>query len=313
MYTIGVDIGGTSIKAGVVDKSGKITLSLQIPTKNSPNACIESIISLIKDLIEKSNLTTNQIKGIGFGFPGMVNSKTGVVDFLPNMKDWENIDFSSKIENAFGVKVKITNDANAHTLAEQKYGSAKGAKNVVMLTLGTGVGGGVIIDGKLYEGEGSKGAELGHTTLILGGNKCGCGRKGCLEAYVSTTALINQAKEQMLENKESALWSLCNNDLATLNGKIFFTALNNGDKLAEKVFDKYIEYLSEGILNFCNIFRPEIMVLGGGISAQGKVLTDKIIKYCEDSYYGLKGAPKVKIVTATLSNDAGIIGASALI
>ncbi|MBQ9104007.1 MAG: ROK family protein [Clostridia bacterium] len=313
MYTIGVDIGGTSIKAGVVDEKGNITLSLQIPTKNSPNACIESIINLIKELIEKSNLTTNQIKGIGFGFPGMVNSKTGVVDFLPNINGWENIDFSSKIENAFGVKVKITNDANAHTLAEQKYGSAKGANNVVMLTLGTGVGGGVIIDGKLYEGEGSKGTELGHTTLILGGNKCGCGRKGCLEAYVSTTALINQAKEQMLENKDSALWHLCNNNLATLNGKIFFTELNNGDKTAEKVFDKYIIYLSEGLLNFCNIFRPEIIVLGGGISAQGKVLTDKITKYCKDNYYGLTGAPEVKIVTATLSNDAGIIGASALI
>jgi glucokinase len=313
MYSIGVDIGGTSIKAGVITETGKILNSLQVQTATTPKKCINDIIKLISDLINDSSLTVKDIKGIGFGFPGMVNAKTGVVDFLPNLSGWENIPFSEEIEKAFGVKVAITNDANAHTLAEQKYGSAKGANNVVMLTLGTGVGGGVIIDGKLYEGEGSKGAELGHTTLILGGKKCGCGRKGCLEAYVSTNALIDQAKEQMQNDKSSILWQLCESNADKLNGKIFFSALNNGDRTAEKVFEKYVEYLSEGILNFCNIFRPEIIVLGGGISAQGKVLTDKIIKYCKENNYGLKGAPEVKITTASLHNDAGIIGASALI
>lgn len=313
MYSIGIDFGGTSIKGGIVDENGKIICKKAVKTAQSVEECIESIVVLINGLLSDNSLSINEIRGIGFGFPGTVSSKKGRVDFLPNVCGWENVDFVNRIKKYFATNVVLSNDANVATLAEVKFGSAKGALNAVMLTLGTGVGGGVVIDGKLYEGEDSKGTELGHTTLIFGGKQCACGRKGCLETYVSATALIESAKTAMKGQPQSLLWEACENDSKKLNGISFFMALNKGDATAEKVFEKYIEYLGEGVLNFCNIFRPEVIVLGGGISAQGKVITDKVKKYCEKFHYGIKGAPKVEIVAATLFNDAGIIGASALV
>lgn len=313
MYSIGVDVGGTVIKAGVVDDQGKIIAFNSVKTNHNVESYINSIIKLIDSVIEKAKITLNQVKGIGFGFPGMVSNEKGKVDYLPNVKGFENVDFVKRIKQRFNVEIRISNDANVATLAEVKYGSAKGVQNAIMLTLGTGVGGGIIIDGKLYEGQDSKGAELGHTTLILGGKQCGCGRKGCLETYVSTKALVEMAKESMQKDKDCVLWQLVEGDINALNGILFFKGLELGDKTVKSVFDLYIEYLSEGILNFCNIFRPEVIILGGGISAQGKVLTDRIEEYCKNRNYGIQGAPQVKIVCAVLGNKAGVIGASALI
>ncbi len=181
-----------------------------------------------------------------------------------------------------------------------------------MITLGTGVGGGIVIDGKLYEGTDGKGAELGHTSLIYNGLPCSCGRKGCLEMYASATALIRQTKEAMKNDKNSLLWNEVK-ILDDVNGKTVFDAAKKGDKTSEAVIDQYVSYLGEGLLNMCNIFRPECIVLSGGIAKQGKLLTDKLTKYMEAQGYGYPYAPKTEIAIANLGYNSGIIGAASLL
>ncbi len=310
MFRIGVDVGGMSIKAGLVDDNGKIIYKQVCKTAKSSDECINDIKNLINNILIANNLSKSDIVGVGFGFPGTVTSQTGIVDFLPNM-NWRGVDFVGSMKD-LGIPVKISNDANVATLGEAKFGGAKGYDNVVMLTLGTGVGGGVVIDGKLFEGWQSKGTELGHTTLVLGGEPCGCGRRGCVEAYVSATALIRDTRRAMEKNKDTLLWKICDNSLENVDGIKLFEAMDLGDAVAKSVYARYIEYLSESIMNLCNIFRPQIVLLGGGISAQGEKLTKPIKEYCEKYSYGYKDAPVPEIRVATNGNDAGIIGSASL-
>ena len=263
-------------------------------------------------MLVNAKLTINDILGIGVGCPGAVDGKTGIVDVLPNL-NWKNLALVDILRKEFDTTIKISNDANVAVLAESLFGCAKNYNSVVMFTLGTGVGGGVIIDGNLFEGNHSKGAELGHTTLILGGEECSCGRKGCVEQYVSATALITQTKKAMLQNKDSLMWEYVNNNISAVDGKTAFECAKKNDKTAMEVVEKYVSYLGESALNVFNTFRPEAFIIGGGISAQGDFLIEKLVKFCEKFEYGYKFAPKTEILTATLGNDAGIIGASALV
>lgn len=312
MYTIGIDIGGMSIKFGLVDSFGKIIDKVVIKTPNTTTEGINAIISGIKELINKTEEQTTKIKGIGIGCPGAVDSKEGIIDVLPNL-GWESIAIAKILDKEFNLPVKISNDANVATLAEVKYGCAKQYETAVMFTLGTGVGGGIVIDGKLFEGGWSRGAELGHVTLFADGIECTCGRRGCIERYVSATALIEQTKTAMLNDKKSLMWDFVKGDIQKVDGRTAFECEKSGDKTATAVVDKYIEYLGESILSMLNIFRPEAFIIGGGISAQGNNLTDRLVKYCEKFEYGYHNSPVTQIITATLGNDAGIIGAAALI
>ena len=207
--------------------------------------------------------------------------------------------------------VRLTNDANAASLGEAKYGAGKSYETIIMLTLGTGVGGGIIINGKLFEGNEGKGAELGHSVIVVDGEQCTCGRKGCLETYASATALIRETKKAMRLNKRSLMWKVCP-DIDLVGGKVPFEAAKQGDKVAIDVLDNYIKYLGEGILNFCNIFRPNVVVLSGGIANAGDYLFDRVNKYVKDRNYGYKMTPEVKVVPAQLGYDSGKIGAAAL-
>lgn len=312
MYSIGVDIGGMSIKVGLVDDRGKIVAQTRVKTAQTADAVIEDIAKLISGLLEKHNIDKCQVKGIGIGCPGAVTRETGVVAFLPNL-GWENVPLVDKLKKYHNVEIIISNDANVAALAEAIYGCAKDYNSSIMFTLGTGVGGGIIIDKKLIEGKFSRGAELGHTTLILGGKPCGCGRNGCVECYASATALIKQTKEEMMSNKNSAMWGFVDGDINKVDGRTAFECSKVGDVSAIKVVDQYVYYLSESILNMLNIFRPDAFIIGGGISAQGDYLIDKIKSYCAKFDYGYKNAPITEILTATLGNDAGIIGAAALL
>ena len=312
MFSIGIDIGGMSIKAGLVDANGTIIAKNIVKTAKTADICISNMVAQINQLLSDNNLTVSDLKGIGIGCPGAVSSDSGVVNFLPNL-GWINIPLRERLQAHFNLPIKISNDANVATLAEVIYGSAKEFSTAIMFTLGTGVGGGIVIDNKLYEGTNGRGAELGHCTLIMNGKPCTCGRNGCVEAYVSATALIEQTKEAMLEDKSSILWEYCNGDINNVDGKMAFTAEKQGDVTAKKVIDNYVMYLSESILNMLNIFRPQAFILGGGISQQGKNLTGRVTKYLEKFDYGYKFAPKTKVITASLGNDAGIIGASALV
>lgn len=312
MYAVGVDIGGMSIKVGLVDDLGNIISENRVETAKTSDLCISNLIKQINEVLSENNLTINDVRGIGIGCPGAVTSQTGTVEILPNL-GWEKVPLRDILKQTFDTTINLSNDANVAALGEAVYGVAKDYDTVVMFTLGTGVGGGIIIDKKLFEGGWSRGAELGHTTLVLNGRPCSCGRSGCVETYVSATALISDTKTAMLSDKNSKMWQYVNNDLNSVDGKTAFECSKLGDKTAMKVVDDYVSYLSESIMNMLNIFRPQAFIIGGGICNQGEYLTDKITSYLEKFDYGYKFAPKTKILTATLKNGAGIIGASALV
>ncbi len=312
MYSIGVDIGGMSVKVGLVDEKGNILFKSAEKTASTPQQVIENLIKQINELVQEANLSITEIKGIGVGCPGATNGQTGMVDFLVNLK-WNNVPLVDLLKSKLDTKIRISNDANVAVLAETMCGCAKEYNSAVMFTLGTGVGSGIVIDKKLYEGNCSKGAEIGHTSLILGGKECPCGRRGCVEQYVSATALISQTKEAMLLDKNSLMWKYVDNKIDNVNGKTAFDCAKQGDKTALEVVDTYVYYLAESILNVLNTFRPEAFIIGGGISAQGDYLVDKVTEYCEKFSYGYKCVPKTKILIASLGNDAGIIGAAALV
>lgn len=312
MYRVGIDIGGMSIKIGLVDENGKIVRQNRVKTAPTAKECIDNMVNQINDLMNEQGIGIESLKGIGVGCPGAVTRKTGMVAFLPNL-GWRNVSLSKLLKDSFNLPVVISNDANVAALAETVYGVAKDFNDVIMFTIGTGLGGGIVIDKKLYEGYESRGAELGHATLILGGEPCSCGRSGCIECYTSATALIKQTKTAMEQDKSSKMWDFVGGDIENVDGRTAFECAKQGDTTAKKVQDNYIMYLGESVLNMLNIFRPEAFIIGGGVSAQGKYLTDLLDEYCKKFDYGYKDAPAPKILTATLGNDAGIIGAAALI
>ncbi len=312
MFSIGIDIGGMSIKAGLVDECGRIAYKTVKKTAKMPKDVLVDMRELINEILAKNGLKLENVKGIGIGCPGSISSQTGVVEFSCNL-GWNKVAVVEYLLGFYNTKIKISNDAHAAALGEATYGVSKDYNSSVMFTLGTGVGGGVVIDKKLYEGAESKGTELGHTTLVLGGKRCSCGRSGCVEAYVSASALVRQTKQAMVKNRGSLLWEVVGGNLENVDGGTVFEGAKHGDKTAVKVFKKYSKYLAESMMNMFNIFRPEAFVLGGGISGAGTFLTDELNEYCERNHYGYKGTPKVKILLASLGNDAGIIGAASLV
>ena len=310
-YYIGIDLGGTFIKGGIVDDEGNILVSDKIPTEREygGDRVATNIVSLCKKLLADVNMSESDVVGIGMGVPGMIDSKTGIVTFSNNF-DWEHFHIVEKVQAQIDLPVKIANDANVAALGETKFGCGKEYKNTVLLTLGTGVGGGVVIDGKLFEGNGSAGAELGHSIVQVDGEPCSCGNKGCLEAYASASALIRDTKRAMQQDKNSAMWAV--GTLDNVDGKTAFDYCET-DKSAKTVVDNYIKMLGAGIVNFANIFRPEAVLLGGGVCAEG----DRLIKPLQaildrDIFAGARG-PQVKILVAQLGNKAGLLGAAALL
>lgn len=308
MYQIGIDIGGTTVKAGLV-KDGRIVSWKTVVTDidNGPDKIIADIAALVNSL--KDDAGDKIITGVGIGCPGAVNSCTGVVDHAYNLK-WDYIPLGEKMQKLTGYPTRVCNDANAAALGEAKYGAGKAYKSSVFITIGTGIGSGIIIDGRLFEGNQSKGAEIGHVVIKSGGEPCTCGRKGCFEAYSSATALIRDTKRAMLRDQGSKMWEICP-DIEKVNGKTVFDAMLLDDRPAQGVFDNYIKMLGEGLVNIVNALRPEAIILGGGVCAQGDVLLVPLKKYI--AKYSFGEGPHVGLHIASLKNDAGIIGAAALV
>lgn len=307
-YYVGIDIGGTFIKGGIVDDCGNILISDKIPTSQNEEEIVRSIHALCCDLLSSVGLNKSDVVGIGMGVPGMIDEDNGEVVYSNNLK-WEKFKIAERLQEEAGLPVKISNDANVAALAEVKFGCAKGYKNAIMLTLGTGVGGGIVIDGKIYGGNRTAGAELGHSVIVAGGEPCTCGRRGCLEAYASATALVRDTKRAMQAHPESKMWE--NNDLERVDGSTAF-ACKDCDETAKAVVEGYIEKLSCGIVNLANEFRPEAVILGGGVCAQGDNLVKPIQKNLDAEIFGGKYGPKVEILIAKLKNAAGLLGAAAL-
>ena len=311
MYSIGVDIGGMSIKVGVVDRDGNIVKKGKVVTdvEGGPHKIVNDIADLILSLIDPKD---RDFVGIGIGCPGAINSATGVVDRAFNLK-WHKVALAEELARRINKRIKVSNDANVAALGEAMYGVGRTYTDTIFLTLGTGVGGGIVLNGKLYEGNESKGAELGHMVLVVDGEPCTCGRKGCMEAYCSATALIRETKNAMLADKQSSMWGFVGGDIEKVDGRVAFECSKSGDKSANAVVDYFVKYLGEGMLNFANIFRPQAIILGGGVCAQGDYLIYKLKDYCKDRNYGFANTPRFDILVAQLGNDAGMIGAAGLI
>ena len=310
-YYVGIDLGGTFIKGGIVDDLGRILVQDKTPTESEFGAdrVAMNIANLAKSLMEKLGLQADDMEGLGMGVPGMIDGKAGNVIYSNNLR-WKDFKIGETVSKLTGLQVKIANDANVAALGEAKFGAAKGVDDMVMLTLGTGVGGGIVADGKLIEGNKSAGAELGHSVIVAGGEQCTCGRKGCLEAYASATALIRDTKRAMEAHKDSKMWEIGSLDKVT--GKTAFD-YKEVDPYAKAVVDGYIEKLACGITNMANIFRPQVVLLGGGVCAQGRVLTEPLQTILDKEIFAGDLGPQVEIRIAELENSAGILGAAALL
>jgi len=315
MKIVGVDIGGTSIKSAIVDEKGQILFrfSLAINPRRSGEEILHDLGQLINKALLNHFLAPKDVVGIGIGCPGSINSKTGFCDYSNNLQ-WENLPVVPIIQKETSLAAKVANDANAAILGEVRFGAAKRFHNVVLLTLGTGIGGGLYLNDQLYEGNESKGAELGHSLLVMDGRPCSCGRSGCLEAYASVTALVKDTVEAMEKDYKSSMWAYVGGDIRHVSGLTAFECAKKGDAMAQKVVDRYIRFLGEGCLNFINIFRPDAIVLGGGLSGQKDALTKPLEAYIASRGFGFGGShsPKVEILVSNLGNDAGILGAAAL-
>ncbi len=312
MYRVGIDLGGTNIAVGVVDENYNIIGHGKVKT-NAPRPAEEicdDIAKAVNLAVADAELTIDDIEFIGIGAPGSINPITGIIGFSNNL-GFENTPIVEMLENRIGKKIIIDNDANAAAVGEMLAGAGKGYNNLVAVTLGTGVGGGTIINGRMLLGSNFAGGELGHTVINMGGAQCTCGRRGCWEAYASATALIKQTKEKMLENKDSKMWDIVGGNIDMVNGKTAFDAMRLEDKAGIEVVEKYCEYVACGIINIINIFQPEVVCIGGGISKEGEVLISRIEKYNSERFS--KNIDKQSMIkTAELGNDAGIIGAAML-
>ena len=313
MFKIGIDLGGTNIATAVVNDECKIIGKGSIPT-NAPRDGYEIALDMKKTVdmaCADAGITLDEVEWIGIGSPGAVNQQTGVIEFAGNL-GFENVPLKKYIEDLSGKKCFVENDANAAAYGELVAGAGRGAKNFVAVTLGTGVGGGVIIDGKIFAGNNFFGAELGHISMIMNGEPCTCGRRGCWEAYASATALIRQTKAAMQEDKNSAMWQIAGGSIDNVNGKTAFDGMRAGDKTATDVCNKYIEYVACGVADVINIFQPEFVCIGGGISKEKDNLRIPITEYVDKNCFARKCDNKTEIKIAELGNDAGIIGAAML-
>ncbi len=307
-FYVGVDIGGTNIKLGVIDGEGNIIKknSFSIEDDTTFSAVIAKIIDNIKEII--SDIPSELVGGIGLGIPGLIDTKNGLVVCSGNL-NWTNEDVLTPLKNAFLYPIKIANDANVAALGEAKFGVGKAFSTSVFITLGTGVGSGIIIDGKIYDGNLGAGAELGHMVIEANGRPCTCGGWGCFEAYASATSLKEQTRLAMLQNDDSLMWEI--GDIENISGKTAFL-YSDKDASAKKVVDEYIDYLSVGIVNVANIFRPQAIILGGGVSYEGDKLLKPLNGKLSKRIFAGDLGPKVEILLATLRNDAGFMGAAAL-
>ena len=312
-YALGIDVGGMSIKGAVIDKGGKIIYKYvyECKIRSGNEEFVENLKVVLDNLRDYCKENSIEVKGCGIGIPGLVDSSKNIIVSASNIKT-ENLDLNAALRD-YNMNITISNDANVACLAEVKVGVAKNYKNSVLLTLGTGIGGGIVIDGKIFEGNKGQGAELGHMVIETDGVSCGCGRRGCFEACASATALLRYTVEEMQADTTSLMWKLVDNDVKNVNGRTSFDAAKEADPAAERVIYKYVKYLSTGIMNLNNIFRPEVFILGGGVSNQGDYLLNKIKEYCQKYNYGYKNSVIPDIKCASLKNDAGVIGAAFLV
>ena len=308
MFYLGIDLGGTNIAVGLVDENGKIVYQDSTPTLASRpgEEIVKDMCALCEKAVKESGHTMDEVASIGVGCPGTVDNKNGVIAYANNIR-MENFPMRKLIQSHIDKPVNLENDANAAAYGEY-IANGNGVDDYIFITLGTGVGGGIIINKKIYRGFNCAGAELGHITLMVDGEQCSCGKKGCWEAYASVTALIRQTEAAIKKNPESLMAKIAERD-GKVSGRTAFEAAKQGDKAALDVVAMYEKYIAEGLVSILNIFQPEKLVIGGGISREGDYLLNPVKALVDKDDYN-KHMPKTDIEIASLFNDAGIIGAA---
>ena len=312
MVYVGIDLGGTSIKAGLVDEQGKILCKATCPTlvERGARPVVDDMAKLSLEVIEKDGYTLNDVKAIGIGLPGIQDPRTGIVPFCTNLY-WHEVPVIEWMQETIQKPIYIGNDATVAGLAESVAGVSAGIENSVFLTLGTGVGGGIVLGGKVYSGTNGVGSELGHMITVIDGEKCTCGNRGCWERYASATALIRMGREAAEKHPESLIAASVNGKLDDITAKTVIDAAKAGDAVANEVFERYVYYLCAGLVNIINFIDPEVIVLGGGVSHAGQFLLDAVNRRLPSMVF-YKTMPYARVALATLGNDAGIIGAAML-
>lgn len=312
VYYLGVDLGGTNIACGVVNRQGEIlgraSVKTGLPATGEEIAL--RIANCCRMAMEHADCTEAQVESVGIGTPGIANSNSGQVEYSCNL-GFRNTPLADMVSEQLGKPVYLENDANAAALGEFVAGSGRGSQSLVAITLGTGVGGGVVMNGRLLTGFNFAGAEIGHFVMVLGGEPCSCGRRGCFEAYSSATALIRQTCRAMEQHPESKMWTIAPT-LDRVEGKTAFDAMELGDPVAEQVVEQYCAYLACGLTSIVNIFQPEVLCVGGGICNQGETLLRPVREIFDREDYARDCTRRTRIVRAELGNDAGVIGAALL-
>lgn len=313
-YRIGVDIGGTNVKIALVDKKGEISFPKSVPTRAEMGYeyTVSNIIQSVKELIEEAKIDKNSLEGIGFGFPGQIDCDNGVVRILPNIPGWIDVPIAEIMQKEFNVPVKVDNDVRCAALAELNYGAGEGCKNLICITVGTGIGSGLIINGKLVRGASNAAGEIGHIKLAIhDGPICGCGDTGCFEAFASGPAIVAMAKEYINGGKSTKYREMAGS-ADDITPEIVAKAAKEGDVVAQRIFSIIGEYLGVGLSSVVNLLNPEKIVVGGGVADAGDILFNPLKKALKDRAMPIQGAA-VEVVPAQLGNTAGIIGASLLI
>lgn len=308
-YTIGVDIGGTNIVVGIIDEDYKVVIKKSFKT-NAPRSAeeiCEDIITTYKKIASEAGINPNELTEIGIACPGII--KKGVVVSATNLK-FTDTPLKAIIEEKTGLHCEVCNDANAVALAEFIISGDSNIHSLVAVTIGTGIGGGIVIDGKIIDGFNGAGAELGHITVEKDGRKCACGSKGCLETYCSASALVKETKKAMIDHTDSKLWEICT-DINKVDGKTVFKAAKLGDKVSQDVLETFMNYLSIGVINMITLLQPEILVIGGGMSKEKDALIEPLTRLVVENSLTKNLAEKTTIKTAVLFNDAGLVGAAA--
>ncbi len=312
MVSIGIDVGGTGIQIGVVNERGEILCKGSIVTRTDIpfEQQVAQMAECALDTLKRSGFTLEDVRSVGAGVPGMIDQRTQLVAFCNNL-GWRDVPFAQEMRRHIDKPIYVDNDARVAGLAESVAGVSAGANSSVFITLGTGVGGGIVLQGKIWSGAHGVGGEIGHMTLDLNGEPCNCGNKGCLERYCSATAIIRMACERLPEHPESSIWSACDGDLTRVNAKMVIDAAREKDAVGLEVFELFIDNLAQAITSFINILDPELVVLGGGVSRAGSFLLDAV-REALPRYVLYKTLPYARVELARLGPDAGIIGAAML-
>lgn len=311
---LGIDLGGSKILSAVVNEGGRM-LSRDhslTPAARGPEAVIRALLASARTALNQAGISVAELAGIGIGAPGLSNPETGVVFTSPNLPGWKDVPLKDIVEEEMGVKTYLINDANAAALGEMWFGAARGARNFIYITLSTGIGGGIVIDGQVYSGALGTAGEIGHMTIEADGPRCNCGNTGCWEMLASGTALAREVKKRLKEGAKTTILDYADGSLDKVTAEVVHCAAEQGDALARELIARTSYYVGVGLANLINIFNPELIIIGGGLSNMGAMLLEPAYKVAGERAYQVAFA-SVRFARAELGRNSGAIGVAAFV